>query len=233
MKAVILAAGKGTRLGEITTRTPKPLLEVDGKPILQHQIELCAKHGVRELFINTHHLAEKIRDRFGDGSSLGVSITYSYEPDLLGTAGALHNFQEHLYDSHFFALYGDNRCDYDLRSLYDFHIQKSAIGTIALFEKQDVANSGIAILDPSNRILRFIEKPEPSEYVSNLVNAGVYVLSPRIFEYIPHGYSDFGRDIFPKLISEGEMLFGVVTQGRLDAVDTIELYHEARDKEKK
>ena len=108
MKAVLLAAGKGSRLGSITATTPKPLLEVRGTPVLRHLAALCARHGVTELCINTHYLADRIRAALGDGKDLGLSIRYSYEDELLGTAGALRRFRDTLEDAPFFVLYGDN-----------------------------------------------------------------------------------------------------------------------------
>lgn len=228
MKAVLLAAGKGSRLGSLTATIPKPLLEVEGKPILQHNVELCQKHGITELFINTHHLAEKIKEYFGDGRKFGVSITYSYEPELLGTAGALNSFKQELAGEPFFVIYGDNISDYDLSMIYRFHDLRNGIGTIALFEKEDVSMSGIAAVNGDGTILRFVEKPAPEDQFSHLVSAGIFVLSPRVFEYIPSGFSDFGKDILPNVISRGEKLYGIVMKGWLDWVDTIDSYNMLR-----
>lgn len=228
MKAVLLAAGLGKRLGFLTASIPKPLLEVHGKPILLHNIELCHKYGINELFINTHYQADKVKDFLGDGKKFGVSITYSYEPQLLGTASALNNFKSNLQDSPFFVIYADNISDLDLRTIYGYHQRKEGIASVALFEKRNVSMSGIAVLGEQGRIIQFIEKPTPEQEVSRLVNAGIYVLSPRIFEYIPSSFSDFGTDIFPRLISNGEGFYGVVMKGKLEAIDTIELYDEIR-----
>ncbi|MGA9364095.1 MAG: nucleotidyltransferase family protein [Bacteroidota bacterium] len=223
-----MAAGLGKRLGFLTASVPKPLLEVHGKPVLLHNIELCRKYGIDELFINTHYRADKVKDFFGDGKKFGVSITYSYEPELLGTAGALNNFKANLPDSPFFVIYADNISDFNLRAIYDYHQREKAIATVALFEKRNVSLSGIAVLGEQGRIIQFIEKPAPEQEISRLVNAGIYVLSPKIFEYIPFGFSDFGTDVFPRLISSGEGLYGVVMRGKLEAIDTIELYDEMR-----
>jgi NDP-sugar pyrophosphorylase family protein len=224
LKAVLLAAGRGTRLGGITDEIPKPLLPVSGKPILQHAIELCCSHGVTELFINTHYLADRIKEHFGNGGPFGASIVYSYEPELLGTAGALQNFHEDLKDNDFFVLYGDNISNYDLSSMLSHHRSRQAIATVALFYKADVSLSGVAVLDESNRITDFREKPQPGERVSHMANAGIYVLSPRILQYIPNGFSDFGKDIFPRLVSSGELVAGWVADNAVGAADTPELY---------
>jgi mannose-1-phosphate guanylyltransferase/phosphomannomutase len=229
-KALLLAAGKGTRLGPITADTPKPLLNVGGKPVLRHLAELCAQHGVEEVFINTHHLAHQVRTTMGDGSDFGLRIQYSFEDNLLGTAGALQNFRDVLAGDDFFVLYGDNLMDYDLTALAQVHAQKGALATLALYEKEDVSQSGIAVLDPEGRVMRFIEKPGPHESVSNLVNCGLYVLSPAIFDHLPQGFSDFGRDVFPALLRQGVPLYGAVMDRPLVAIDTVDLFEAARDR---
>lgn len=223
----MLAAGKGTRLGSLSRRTPKPLLEIAGKPILQHNIELCQRHGITDLFINTSHLADRIRGFLGDGVGFGVRIRYSYEPELLGTAGALNSFKEELQTAPFLVLYADNFSDFNLTDMLTFYRKKGGIATIALYSKEDVSTSGIAVLDKNSKVLRFVEKPSTHERESNLVNAGIYVLSPRIFSYIPLGCSDFGRDVFPAVLSSGEDMFGIVMQGHLLAVDTPDLYKQS------
>lgn len=227
MKAVLLAAGKGTRLSSLTQTTPKPLLEIAGKAILQHNVELCLKHGITEIFINTSYKAAKIKELLGSGKRLGARIKYSYEPVLLGTAGALNSFKQELLDEPFFVLYADNFTDFNLKEILGFHLLKRGIATIALCAKKDVRMSGVAVLDENNRVLRFIEKPDIRDGEVHLVNAGIYVLSSAIFTYIPSGFSDFGRDIFPALISSNENVFGIVMKGRLFAVDTLKLYNQA------
>lgn len=229
MNAVILAAGKGTRLGSITAATPKPLLTLRGKPVLKHLVELCAAHGVTDLHINTHYLAEDIRAAMGDGSSFGVRITYSYEEALLGTAGALNNFREALAGDDFFVIYGDNLMDYDLSAMLEAHRHFGGMVTVAFYEREDVSLSGIAVLDENRRILRFIEKPKPHEQVSKLVNCGLYVCHADILEHIPEGASDFGRDIFPALLARGAAMYGVVMDRPLIPIDTEDLYREAKE----
>lgn len=227
MKAVLLAAGKGSRLGSITAATPKPLLEVRGTPVLRHLAALCARHGVTELCINTHYLAERIRAEVGDGEDFGLRIRYSFEAELLGTAGALRNFRDTLEDGAFFVLYGDNFMDYDLTALAAFHRAHGGIGTVALYEKEDVSHSGIAVLDDAGRIRRFIEKPTPAEAVSRLVNCGLYVLEPEVFEYIGDGAPDFGKDVFPALLADDRALYGAVMDHPLIPIDTVEMYEAA------
>ena len=227
MKALLLAAGKGTRLGSITDSVPKPLLKPRGKAVLQHLAELCARHGVTDLCINTHHLAEQIRAVMGDGSAAGLRIHYSYEEELLGTAGALHNLRSILGDDDFFVIYGDNLMDYDLGALAGQHRMHGGMATVAFYEKEDVSHSGIAVLDDEMRILQFIEKPSPEQAVSNLVNCGLYVLSPEIFDHLPDGFSDFGKDIFPALLEQGIPMYGAVMDRPLIALDTPDMLADA------
>ena len=227
MNAVILAAGKGSRLGSLTEAIPKPLIEFDGKTLLQHNIELCQRHGILRLFINTHHLAEKITSSFGDGSAFGVHITYSYEPELLGTSGALWNFKEYLQDGPFYVLYGDNFSKYDLTLLQDLFARHDCMGVVAFHDREDVSSSGVAEFDEDQRIVRFIEKPKQGETLSHWVNAGIYLLHPRIFDYIPAGFSDFARDVFPALLARNVPLYGICQKAEVRAFDTPEMYERS------
>ena len=227
MNAVILAAGKGSRLGSLTEAIPKPLIEFNGKTLLQHNIELCQRHGILRLFINTHHLAEKITTSFGDGSAFGVHITYSYEPELLGTSGALWNFRQYLQDGPFYVLYGDNVSKYDLTLLQDLFARHDCMGVIAFHHREDVSSSGVAEFDEDQRIVRFIEKPKQGETLSHWVNAGIYLLHPRIFDYIPAGFSDFAQDVFPLLLARNIPLYGICQKAEVRAFDTPEMYNRS------
>ncbi len=227
-KAVILAAGVGSRLGGITRDLPKPLIEVGGRAILDRHLAACAAADVREVFINTHHLADKVRAFAGDGGRYGLSIQYSYEEDLLGTAGALNNFRSVLAGSPFAVIYGDNLVDCDFGDLFSRHAAAEACMTIAVHYRDDVSMSGMVVLDGGGLIRRFVEKPPPEDRVSNLVNAGLYICDPEILESVPDGFSDFGRDIIPALLREGKPLASFVLESELLAIDTPELLGRAR-----
>lgn len=208
MKAMILAAGQGTRLKPLMDRIPKPMVLVAGKPILEHNLELLARHGVREVVINLHHQPQTIVEHFGDGFRWGVHITYSFEPELLGTAGAVKRVREQ-FDSTFLVLYGDNLTTCDLSRLVAFHRAKSGITTIALHYRDDPTASGIADLDDQDRVIRFVEKPNPEQVFSHWVSAGILVLEPAVLDAIPGRKNiDFGRDLFPSLLAHGEQLYG-------------------------
>jgi len=181
---------------------------VAGKPILEYNLDLIVCHEVRDVIVNLHHRPQTIIEYFGDGSRWGVYITYSFEPQLLGTAGAVKKVQE-LFDGTFLVLYGDNLTTCDLTRLVAFHRASGGIATIALHYRDDPTSSGIVGLDRDNRITRFLEKPKPDQMFSHWVNAGLYVLEPQILDAIPLGQpSDFGRDVFPALLARGEALYG-------------------------
>ncbi len=228
MKALLLAAGKGQRLKGTVDNIPKPMISYMGKPVLQHNIELCREYGVTELFINTHHLPEVIQSYFGDGSSFGVRIHYSFESELLGTAGALNNFRDQLGEEEFFVLYGDNFSKFDLGSLTkEFH-KHDCIGVIAFHQRDDVSHSGVGEFASDGQIIRFVEKPAPGITDSHWVNAGIYYLSPAILGHIPAGFSDFAKDIFPGLLAKNVALYGVRSDIPLKAFDTPDLLRDAQ-----
>jgi len=213
MKAVILCAGKGERLMPLTKNIPKPMIPINNKPVLEYLILLCKKHGADEIFINTSYLPEKIKEYFGDGKRWGVKITYSYETELLGTSGALNNFKKDL-DSTFFLIYGDNVTDIDLTRMLKFHKKNHAIVTIALRKAKEINSlSGYASLSSIFQIEEFIEKPDDNKiklFKSKPLweNSGIYVLEPEVLKYIKPEFSDFAKDIFPRLIIEQKNIFG-------------------------
>lgn len=230
MKAMILAAGQGTRLRPLTDRIPKPMVLVAGKPILEHSLALLVHHGIRDVVINLHHQPQTIVEHLGDGSRWGVHITYSFEPELLGTAGAAKKVQKE-FNTTFFVLYGDNLTSCDLGQLVTFHRSKGSVATIALHHRDDPTASGIVDLDDQDRIIRFVEKPKPEQVFSHWVSAGILVLEPEVLDAIPDGTpSDFGRDLFPSLLARGEAIYGYrMSEGEdLWWIDTLEDLHRVK-----
>jgi len=208
MKALLLAAGEGTRLRPLTERLPKPMIPIAGRPILEHNINFLLREGIREIAINLHHCPEVVMNHFGDGSSFGANITYSYEPELLGTAGAVKKL-ERFFEGTFLVIYGDNLINFDLNRLLSFHHEHQGIATIVLHYRDDVSQSGVAALDGHDRITNFIEKPKPGLAISHWVNAGVLVLERDVLKYIPSSTPcDFGREIFPGLLKQNKKLYG-------------------------
>ncbi len=209
MKAVILAGGKGERLMPLTKDTPKPMLKIADKPILQYQIEWFKKHGIKEIILCTQYLKDKIIDYFGSGEKFGVKISYPEEKKPLGTAGAVKN-AEKLINDNFVVMYGDNLTNLDLTSLIDYHNKKKGIATIALHKKE--SKSSLVILNKDKQIIMFKERPTEEEIAKhskqNFVNSGIYILNKDILDKIPSGECDFGKDIFPALLEKNEKIYG-------------------------
>lgn len=225
MTAVILAAGEGRRLGKLGERCPKPLIKVGGETILEHNIALCKAHGFDRLLINLHHLPDAIRDHVGDGSRWGVSVTYAFEETLLGTSGAVKNFEPRLGPEPFLVIYGDNRVDYDLGAFMRRHAQTGAEMSIAVFRLDDVRQSGVVVIDAEDRVTDFIEKPA-AWTGGGWVNMGVYAMNPSLVGGIPRGVSDFGKDVIPRFLREGRRVFAARMDRKVGAVDTPEFLRQ-------
>jgi NDP-sugar pyrophosphorylase family protein len=204
------------------------LLPIRGKPILEHNIELCARHGITRLFINLHHRPMMIRRRLGDGSRWGVSIRYKFEPELLGTAGGVKNFESWLGPDPFFVIYGDNWIDYDLTFMLARHAAAKADMSVAVFPMPDARQSGVVLMTRSGRIREFVEKPASKRPRRGWVNMGVYVMEPRLLAGIPPGASDFGRDVIPRFLKDGLKVMAVKMPRIVRYIDTPELYEKWR-----
>ena len=223
MKAFILAAGLGTRLQSLKLDVPKVMVPIGGKPLLQHHLEMLRDQGIREIIINLHYLPEKITGVFGDGSGLGVNITYSHEPQLLGTAGAVKKMEHLLRDGTFVLLYGDNLIRLQFAPLLEFHRARQAVATVALFESAEPWTGGMVETDGDGRVRRFVEKPDPRDVSTNLISAGILVLEPRVLEIIPaNQFSDFGREVIPKLVADGYPVYAMRPQAYIQDVGTPE-----------
>lgn len=220
---MVLAAGKGTRLGAVTGDIPKPMVVVNGRPILDWTLEALARYGVRDVVINTHHRADVITGFCGDGSRWGLRIQYSPESRLQGTAGALRPWRQ-FFDRTFFVVYGDNMstCRYD--RLLEAHRTRHADATVALFWRPDPTASGIAALDDEDWIARFVEKPSPDQVFSRWVNAGVLVIEPHLLETITDPDPvDFSRDLLPQWTAERRVLgYRMSDEEKLWWIDTPE-----------
>jgi len=207
-RAMLLAAGLGTRLRPLTDDISKCMIPIGGKPLLEHSVGVLRSYGVNDLVINLHHLPQTVMNHFGDGSGLGIRINYSVEPELLGTAGAVKKVEQ-VFDGPFFVWYGDNLSTCRLDRLWQFHQSKSGVATIALHYREDPTRSGIVGLDENDRVTRFFEKPRPDQVFSHWVNAGILVLEREVLDAIPAGLvADFGRDIFPALLERDSAIFG-------------------------
>ena len=227
MKVIILAAGKGERLGEVTRNIPKPMIRVKGKPILENNILLCKKSGFNEILINLYHRPEVITEYFKDGSDFGVKISYYLENKILGTAGAVVPMIQELGESPFFILYGDNFLEIDLKSVIEFHREKQSDFTIVTHKREDVTSSGVVVLDNEMAVTDFVEKPRSRIPDSNWVNAGIYLISSiNIIKNIIEPNDDFGYDIIPLLLKNNHRLFGYKIKQQVWAIDTPEMLHK-------
>jgi mannose-1-phosphate guanylyltransferase len=212
MRAMVLAAGLGTRLRPITFDMPKPMVPVLNRPVMEHILRLLAKHGFTETIANLHWFPELIEEHFGDGSSCGVSLSYSREEQLLGTSGGVRNVADFLGDE-FLIISGDALTDLDLAAMREFHQGHDGIATLATKRVTDTSQFGVAITDSEGRISGFQEKPDPSEALSDLANCGIYMFRKEIFDFFPapgtskaakegdpEGFADWAMDVFPRLL---------------------------------
>lgn len=210
MKAVMLVGGFGTRLRPLTLHTKKELMPVANRPFLEHVLANLGRHGVEEAILTTGYLAEAFED-FPDERTHGVKITIVREEEPLDTCGAVKNVQNRL-DGTFLVLNGDILTNLDITSLVAYHRERETLGTLTLTPVEDPSAYGLVPIDDDGRIERFVEKPRADEIVTNLINAGTYVLEPDALNYVPTGqpYS-FERGLFPLLLAEGEALYGYVS----------------------
>jgi NDP-sugar pyrophosphorylase family protein len=230
MKAMLLCAGCGTRLGELTETIPKPMLPIAGKPLLAHLIEYVASHGFDELMINLHYRPEMIRGYFGDGAAFGVKLHYSYEETLLGTAGALKKVEPFFADvDEFLVVYGDLLIDQPLAPLLALHRRERAAATLLVHQRPG-SNSLIRV-GSDQRILDFIERPTDEQRRAApypWVNSGVQLLSPRLLDRIPaYRPADLPRDLYVPLV-RGKRFFALPLSGYRCAIDSPERYRQAQ-----
>ena len=214
MKAVIMAGGEGTRLRPLSLGMPKPLVPLLDRPVMEHIILLLKRHGITDICVTLHYMPQAVIDSFGDGSRLGVRLTYVTEETALGTAGSVKNCAPHLGDEPFLVISGDGVCDLDLSSALRFHQDRGAQATIVLHRHPSPLEYGLVVTDGEGRVLQFVEKPAWSQVVTNLVNTGIYVLTPAVLERIPQGeVRDFGKDVFPAMLRDGAPLYACPAEG--------------------
>lgn len=221
MKAIIMAGGEGKRLRPLTETHPKPLLPIDGVPAIRRILRLLQKHGIQEAAVTTGYLADKLERHLGSEAE-GVTLTYFREKTPLGTAGGVAAARDYLSDAPFLVISGDAVCRCDLSAAIRAREEQRAMALLILTRVASPGEFGVVLLDETNRITGFSEKPSLSGTYSDTVNTGIYVLSPSIFEEIPSGIPyDFGRDLFPKLLSQGKPLAGIIdTNTWFDIGDT-------------
>ncbi|HWM53780.1 MAG TPA: NDP-sugar synthase [Solirubrobacterales bacterium] len=212
MKAMVLAAGLGTRLRPITFGIPKPMAPVVNRPVMEHGMRLLARHRFTETIANLHWFPETIEGHFGDGSEFGLELSYSHEEQLLGTAGGVRNVAGFLGDS-FLVIAGDALTDIDLAAMREFHESHGGMATVATKRVPDTSEFGVVIAGEDGRIQGFQEKPEPAEALSDLANTCIYMFRAEIYDFFPPpgaskaagpddppGFADWAMDVFPALL---------------------------------
>jgi len=223
MKAMILAAGKGTRVRPITHVLPKPMIPLVRKPVMEFLVEHLKAHDIKQIMVNTSHLAPVIEEYFRDGDRFGVQMAYSFEGDLIGgqiegkaigSAGGMKKIQDFsgFFDETFVVLCGDALVDIDFAQVLRFHRDRKSIATLVLRDvpPDDVSKYGVVQTDASGRIVRFQEKPTREQAVSSTINTGIYIFEPEIFQYIPSGVEfDIGGQLLPELVRNGRSIFGI------------------------
>jgi NDP-sugar pyrophosphorylase family protein len=224
-KAFIQAGGLGMRLRPFTLEVPKPLMPLQGKPLILHSLELLKSHGIKEIYIAIGYKGDQIKNYFGDGRNFGVKIKYIEEKEPLGTAGALKLAKKYL-DETFLLVWCDILADIDLDDFAVFHKKNGGVATMALSPVEDVTQFGIADLKDS-KIIKFVEKPRREETPSNLNNAGYTILEPEVFKYFPDKkVISIEREVYPKIVAAGEM-FGFPFSGQWYDTGTHEAYEKA------
>ena len=208
-RALVLAAGLGSRLRAIAGDRPKPLMPFGGATVLAHNLRWLAASGVNDVWINLHYAAEAITTEIGDGSAFGLAIHYVYEPQLLGTAGALANIADAVAGP-MWVVYGDSLVRCDLSAMAAAHARTGAAAPLALCDRDRHPHTGVAggrvLAEADGRVTAFVEGADAA--LSPLVNAGVYRIEPSLLDLIPTGRAvDFGHDVFPAMLATGRELF--------------------------
>jgi len=223
MKAMILAAGKGTRVRPITHTIPKPLIPILQKPVMEFLLELLRNHGFDQIMVNVSHLAGEIESYFRDGQRFGVQIAYSFEGcivegelvgEAIGSAGGIRRIQDfnRFFDDTFVVLCGDALIDLDLTAAIKWHREKKALATVITKKvpRESVSSYGVVVTDSEGKIKSFQEKPSVETALSNEINTGIYIFEPEVIDYIPSNQVyDIGSELFPKLVEMGAPFYAV------------------------
>ena len=224
MKAMILAAGKGTRVRPITYTIPKPLIPILHKPVMEFLVDLLKQHDFTEIMVNVSHLAKEIESYFHDGQRFGVQIAYSFEGTIredgelegqaLGSAGGMRRIQDFypFFDDTFVVLCGDALIDLDLTAAVKWHREKGSLATIVTksVPREEVSSYGVVVTDADGKVQAFQEKPTVEAALSTNINTGIYIFEPEVLNYIPSGQEyDIGGDLFPKLVEMGAPFYAI------------------------
>ena len=223
-KAILLSAGFGTRLRPITLTTPKCLVEIHGKPLLNWWLDLLEMHGFEEVLINTHYLSEKVEEFINQRYVGKIKVTLAYEPELLGSAGTIYknkDFYEN--EDDILIIYADNLSDINLTKMKEFHNAKKACFTMGMFHTNKPKECGICAVNEEDTIVEFVEKPANPK--SDLANAGIYIVHKSCYELFDEQSFDIGKEILPKLINQ---MKGYAVEEYLLDIGSLENLEKAR-----
>lgn len=226
MKAILLAGGQGRRLRSITGKLPKPMVPLVGVPVLDRLLELLRRNGFTDVCMTLCYRPEVIQEHCGDGSSYGVHLRYRIETEPRGTAGAVRACSDFYGRDDFLVISGDAACSFDLLQLYRQHQSSGAAVTVALYPDAEPLQYGLVLQDREGYVRHFIEKPDWPHVVTDLVNTGIYIVSPRAMTYVPEDTPfDFANDLFPLLLAADEPILGVPMDGYWCDIGTPRAYY--------
>ncbi len=227
MQALILAGGKGTRLRPLTMHTPKPIVPIANQPFLLYQLELLKRADVRDVILSLSYQPQKIEDKIGDGTDYNVRVSYAVEASPLGTAGAYRNAAS-LISETTVVFNGDVLTDIDMNEVIRFHRERQAAATIVLAPVPNPTAYGLVETEKDGRVRRFLEKPKPEEVTCDTINAGIYILEPRVLDYVPEGEPFmFEYGVFPQLLERKEPFFAYTWRGYWRDIGTASSYLQA------
>ena len=226
MEALILAGGEGTRLRPYTYKTPKPLLPINGKPMMQYVLENLKKYGIKKCTITVGYLKEQIMQYFGNGASLGMELAYLIEDEPRKTAGSIVPKKDSLHET-FVVVMGDTINDIDLKKMIEFHKKSKVIATMCVVKHETKIEYGVVNLH-DHAVESFLEKP----VLEHFINAGTYIFEPEIFNYIK-GKEDFAKDVFPRLLKEGKKIAVYTHEGHWQDIGRVRDYEVLLAKDKK
>jgi len=230
MKAMILAAGLGTRLRPLTDHLPKPLLPLEERPLIEHTLLLLRKFGITEVVINLHYQGDKIMRALGDGSRWGMKLRYSEEPDILGTGGGIKKAERILCDGPFLVINSDILVEINLDQIIEFHHRNQAAATMVVREDPDVDRWGAVGVDSHHRIRQLLGKPDwTGDKLSKKMFTGIHVMDPRVLNYVPDSGFFTIIDAYVEMLRKGERLFGRTHAGYWIDIGTPERYRQAEE----
>ena len=229
LKAMVLAAGAGTRLRPLTYETPKPMVPIVNRPVVHHVLDNLVRHGIRDVVMNLYAQPEQLRGYCGNGAHWSLNIRYSHEPQLMGTAGAIKRVEPLLRDGPFIVMSGDGLSDVDITALYAYHRQKRSLATMAVKAIDSRFDYGVTLADGGGKITGFMEKPSWGDVFSNKVNTGIYLFEPEIFKHIPANRPcDFGKELWPRLLKLRKPIFAWEWKGYWCDVGNLPEYRRAQ-----